>query len=87
MSEDDKNKEVNLSAVYCKVTVSYKLSCFLSGGSEAQSEYYVIKSGFEENQQVFTCDTLLSFCLVKEVSELSFLQSVKSLALLLFSEL
>ena len=72
---------------FSEVAVYDQLSRFLSGGSQSQSVNHIIKSALQQDQQVVTGNSLSGGSFLKQVSELRLLQSVKSLGLLLFSQL
>ena len=69
------------------MTMTNNLTCLLTGGSKAQTEYYIVQSSLQKANQVITGDTwhLLCFCIVS--AELLLKYTIDELCLLLFLQL
>ena len=64
-----------------------KLSCLRTGNTDTHSVDYVVKPSFQKGEHIFTGDALHSVGTFIVISELTFLNAVNTLNLLLFSKL
>ena len=65
----------------------YKLSCFSSCCCESHSEYDIVESAFEHDEEVLTGSAFSLRCLLEQVAELSLAESVSESYLLLLGQL
>ena len=69
------------------MTVAYELTCLRAAYAYAETVYYVVKSAFQQREHIFTGYALHSVGFFVVRAELTFLNAVNSLNLLLFAQL
>ena len=80
-------RNVGLVPIYGEMTVTYKLSGLLAGGSKAESVNYVVQTALKYLKQVLTGDSLSLFGDLEILSELALENSVVTLRHLLRAKL
>jgi hypothetical protein len=71
-------------AIHRDMLMRYQLAGSSSAGCYTESENGIVQARFQVTKQVFTGDTLLAGCFMKQVFELPFQQTVSVFSLLLF---
>ena len=79
--------DVDLTAVYIKVTVTDKLAALCTAGGETHSVENVIEPALQHAEHEFASDTFLSHGLLIKIPKLSFENPVVPPRLLLFTQL